>query len=120
MELEALIGSNTVGLLYFPPDYTVPRPGLAGAWRRHVLANAAVRDRAYMEALFRECCPHGALVEVASDDLPADVERADSVVLLYPDSIGIDFGGIERTLRSRWPGKRLLALNGRRRLFRLD
>ena len=41
-------------------------------------------------------------------------------MLLYADPIGIDTGWLEREIRTRWPAKRLLAVNGRRRVFRLD
>jgi hypothetical protein len=41
-------------------------------------------------------------------------------VLLYPDAIGIDLGAIERSLCSADPAPRLVALNGRGRIFALD
>ena len=121
MELESSLGAGTAGVLHFPPDYSAPRPGLFAAWRRHLIANAGVRDRDYMEALFRSHFPHGVLVAATDGPIPGDVlDRMDTIVLLYPDPIGMDFGAIEREVASRWPAKRLLALNGRRRLFRLD
>jgi hypothetical protein len=120
-EIESLIGPNTVGLLYIPSDYAEPRAGLLAVWRRHLVANAEVRSREYMEALFTASFPKGGLVEVVNGQIPTDrLEGADTIVLLFPDSIGIDFGKIERAIYSRWPSKRVLALNGRRRLFRLD
>jgi hypothetical protein len=74
-----------------------------------------------MEALFKSHFPHGELIVLKDAGLPElHVTAADSIVLLYPDSIGMDFGAIERSVISRWPLKRVLVLNGRRRLFRLE
>ena len=121
MKLEALIGPKTVGLLRNPTDYAVPRMGVFALWRRHLVANAGVRDREYMEALFKSQFPRGELIVLEDFVIPdARCAEADSIVLLYADCIGMDFGGIERNIISRWPLKRLLVLNGRRRLFRLD
>jgi len=121
MEHEALIGPETVGLLHVPSDYVTPRQGLLAIWRRHLVANVGVRSRDYMEALFRTHFPRGRLVEIEDGRIPADVlDRAGNIVLLYPDSIGMDFGEIERAIASRWPAKRVLVLNGRRRMFPLD
>jgi len=121
MQLETLIGRNTLGILYFPADYAHPRKGLLALWRRHLLANAAVRDREYMLALFSSHFPNSRFVTMADEKIPAqEIESADNLVLLFPDSIGLDFGIIERSIASRWPAKRMFALNGRRRFFRLD
>src|SRR5262245_25962066 len=121
MELESALGTATAGVLFFPADYFAPRHGLFALWRRHLVANASVRDRAYIEALFKSHFPNGVLVEATDGRVPGDaLDRMDTIVLLFPDPIGMDFGAIERAVISRWPVKRLLALNGRRRLFRLD
>jgi hypothetical protein len=121
MDLEALIGPKTVGLLLIPADYATPRAGLLALWRRHVVANAGVRDRAYMESLFKSHFPHSELIVVEGGGVSdARVAGADNIVLLYADSIGMDFGAIERNIVSHWPLKRVLVLNGRRRMFRLD
>src|SRR5688500_559258 len=90
-------------------------------WRRHLVANAAVRDRDYMIALFHSHFPDCRVFEAASGTIPyAELDTVDNIVLLFPDSIGARFGWIERSLINRWPSKRVLVLNGRRRLFRLD
>lgn len=121
MAFEDLIGGNIVGLLHHPGDYAAPRPGLRSLWRRHLIANAFVRNREYMVALFKSHFPGSPTVEATDGRVPEDsIAGADAIVLLYPDSIGMDFGWIERTVRARWPAKRLLVLNGRRRFFRLD
>jgi hypothetical protein len=120
-EYEVLIGPDTVGVLYIPPDYAKPKGGLLALWRRHLVANAGVRNRDYMDALFRSHFPRGTLLELDNRQVPTDViDRAKTIVLLFPDAIGMDFGGIERVIASRCPWKRVLALNGRRRLFQLD
>jgi hypothetical protein len=121
MSLDRLITGRTVGLLYAPADYSAPRPGLLGVWRRHLVANAGVRSCEYMEALFRDRFPHGEIVAVRDGRLPEDaLATADAIVLLFPDPLGMDFGWIERGVAARWPEKRLLGLNGRRRFFPLD
>jgi hypothetical protein len=121
MESERFVGGKTTGLLYVPADYVTPRRGLGGVWRRHLVANAAVRDREYMEALFRSHFPHGQIIEVEAGRVPTAVMNdVDNIVLLFPDPIGIDFRWIEHEIASRAPSKSVFALNGRRRFFRLD
>lgn len=121
MEVNNLIGGSVLGLLYIPDDYAAPRGGWFNAWRRHVVANAGPRNRDYMERLFRDRFAGGDLIHMAADSLPIEkVEKADAIVLLYPDSIGLDVVHIERAIASRWPLKRVFALNGRRRFFLLD
>ena len=115
------IGGKTVGLLYMPPDYVSPRKGWRGIWRRHVIANAAVRNREYMEKLFESRFPSCDLYVLDDGRIPESVlQNADNIVLLYPDAIGIDWRAIESRIIAHRPAKRVLALNGRRRLFRLD
>ena len=119
--MEDLIGTKTAGVLHIPADYMTPRQGLLALWRRHLVTNAAMRNREYMKALFASHFPNGTLVETEAGAVPGDVlGRVDNIVLLYPDSIGMDYGDIERQVAARWPSKRVLALNGRRRFFRLD
>lgn len=120
-QFKAPVGRDTLGVLYVPDDYRLPRRGLLALWRRHIVANAAVRNREYMESLFNSHFPYGALVEVRNGALPAElINASETIVLLFPDAIGLDFGRIERAIATGWPSKRLFALNGRRRLFRLD
>ena len=121
MELDALIRGETIGLLHIPADYFSAPQGLTGLWRRHLVANAAVRDRDYMAALFKSHFPQGTLIDVERGWVPgAAVLAADNIVLLFPDSIGMDFGAIENQLMSRRSSGRVLVLNGRRRFFKLD
>lgn len=121
MQLETLIGHSTLGILYFPEEYANPRKGILATWRRHLLANAAIRDRQYMLTLFNSHFPDCNSITITDKNLPArEIESAENLVLLFPDSIGLDFAAMERSIASRWPAKRLFALNGRRRFFRLD
>lgn len=119
--IENLMGRNVVGLLYVPADYLAPPPGLRGAWRRHLMATASVRPRDYMTTLFQSRFPNGTVVDIAQGQILGDaIERAEHLVLLYPDAIGAHYAWIERAIAKRWPHKSLLALNGRQRFFRLD
>ena len=121
MKLEALIRGNTVGLLHIPKEYSSPPPGLRGLWRRHLIANAGVRDREYMMALFTSHFPNGTVVDIEDGRIPPEIgASADNIVLLFADAIGMDFGDIERNVARRWPSRRVLVLNGRRRFFDLD
>jgi hypothetical protein len=74
-----------------------------------------------MTALFRSHFPNGTIVNVEDGRIPPEVTAsADNIVLLFPDSIGMDFGDIERNVARRGPSRRVLVLNGRRRFFNLD
>jgi len=107
-----------VGVVYRAADYDSPGRERAGAWRRHVLANAALRDAAYMEALFRRHFPDAPLVTLSSAPSRADIGDAQHLVLLFPDSIGLDFTPVERAFDAL--NVRIAALNGRGRFFPLD
>jgi hypothetical protein len=48
-----------------------------------------------------------------------DVYRADAVVVIQPDPLGMGLGRLERALLGRYPHQTFV-LNGRRRLYRLD
>jgi hypothetical protein len=48
-----------------------------------------------------------------------DAHRADAVVLLHADPLGMGLGQLERSLLDRYP-TRTFVLNGRRRFYRLD
>lgn len=109
-----------VGLLYLPGHGSSSRLGVHIRWRRHVLANAALRNRSYMEALFRQRFPGGEILEISDRVVPQKALHASILVLLFPDSIGLDFGWIDRQLSKDGSAGRVLALNGRGRIFALD
>jgi hypothetical protein len=108
--------SGVVGIAHDPWRGSGPLADRGGsaprrALRRSLAWRANPRDPEYMRSLFHERFPQGRVV-----DQVEDVHGADRVVLLYPDSTGIGFGGIERRL----PDVPVVVLNGRRREFTLD
>lgn len=91
-------------------------------FRKAIWFKANPRDRDYMKALFSERFPEGQFIEIYdTDDCAPLVKQADTVVLLYPDSIGIGFFTVERSIRQALaPQSEVVVLNGRRRQFRLS
>lgn len=75
-----------------------------------------------MRALFAERFPQGEFINVDVDhDWQKKACGADSLVLLYPDAIGLGFHDLERDVqrvKKTWAEVR--ALNGRRREFLLN
>lgn len=114
---------KVVGLFHNPwrSDYD-PRRSVAELYRRAVWAKANPRDEEYMRALFAERYPGGVFVDAdGGEDWRREVVDADTVVLLYPDSTGIGFSGLEReAARACKTWATLRALNGRRRDFVLS
>lgn len=114
-----------VGLFLSPLD--APRPtgnGLAArllaTYRWAVRFKANPRDPAYMEALLREHWPDARIEIVDDASWRSHVTEAGTIVLLYPDAIGLGFGAFERALLRALPSDRpLQVLNGRRRRFSL-
>ena len=96
--------------------------GALQLFRKVVSYKANPRSEEYMKALFFEKHPDGEFVDKGGgrDWLDA-VAGADLVVLLYPDSIGLRFGGVEKSVfRKMKKGASVFALNGRKREFALD
>lgn len=75
-----------------------------------------------MLALFRERSPNGIFINTHRDvDWRSQLASADSIILLYPDSIGNGFAAIESEVavgKQKWATVRVL--NGRRRAFVLN
>jgi hypothetical protein len=92
---------------------------LAQLYRRAVWLKANPRDEQYMHALFRERYPNGKFVATSRDpNWAKQLSSADTVVLLYPDSIGLGYGALEALVensKKTWATVRVL--NGRRRDF---
>lgn len=114
---------STVGIYHDDWRTTPARASsLADLHRRAVMVKAGPRDSAYMRRLFAERWPDGQFVDAdAGTDWTSLVREADVVVLLYPDAIGLGFGGIESLVarnRKHWATVRVL--NGRRRSFVLS
>jgi hypothetical protein len=107
--------SNVVGVLAFPlgPDFGLSaarRRSIRRAYRRALLEKANPRSAEYMRALFAQRYPGAQIL-----DPPFDATK--TIILLYPDAIGLGFGSIERDL----PAKAVVrVLNGRGREFALD
>jgi hypothetical protein len=107
-----------------------PWPGLADApisfrhplllWRKAIWFKANPRSAAYMRERLAERWPNAFFVDASASAWAASLTGADTIVLLYPDAIGIGFAGIERQVRVLAPRARIEVLNGRRRSFALD
>ena len=91
-------------------------------YRRAIWSKANPRNESYMLALFAERYPEGTFLNIDQTvDWRKQVEEADKIILLYPDSIGLGFAVIESEiapLKKPWAGVRVL--NGRRRDFLLN
>jgi len=117
---------TTIGLFYSPwPRDSLARPlGLRPLqqYRYAVWYKANPRGAAYMRALLQERYPDAEWVDAQEEPSWASrISGADAVKLLYPDSIGLGFGAIERAVFARTRGEATVdVLNGRCRSFRLD
>jgi hypothetical protein len=107
-----------------------PRDGLARPldlrplqqYRYAVWYKANPRGAPYMRALLQDRYSDAEWVDVQDEPGWAGrVSDADAVVLIYPDSIGLGFGPIERAVFARKRREATVhVLSGRRRSFRLD
>lgn len=79
---------------------------------RVVCQRANPRSKEYMQNLLSENFPNHKLIS------PDNITNADDVVLLYPDSIGLGWGSIERKIKNI--SKNIQVLNGRKRKFILN
>lgn len=116
--------TGALGVLHYPlgDDFGVSNASPRSARRLYLRAlafKANPRDPEYMRELFSELHPDGEIVSPGEPGWAEAVARADQVVILYPDSIGLGFGAFERKI-SRLTGSPILALNGRRREFELS
>lgn len=118
---------RVVGVFHSPWDpefYVYRRPGRQplAMYRWALWYKANPRSADYMRALFAERYPDGVFVDVAqAPDWRAKLHGADTVVLLYPDAIGLGWYHIESAVRrekAAWAATRVL--NGRRRDFLLN
>lgn len=116
--------SGTVGLLHYPWGEDLGVAAMAPrtprrVWRRGLAYRSNPRSPEYMRALLAERLPDAELVRSGEPGWEERVRGADRVVLLYPDSIGVGFGGFERRLAELGAAPET-ALNGRRRDVALD
>lgn len=123
------MSSSTIGLYlgHWGEEFSIPARRLRNPlymlrWALWFKANP--RPGGYMRQLFAERHPDGEFVDVGAVDaatLAARIGEAAEIVLLYPDSIGIGFGGLEKRVRQgRNPIAGIRVLNGRRREFVLS
>lgn len=91
-------------------------------YRYAIWYRANPRSADYMRALLQEHFPTAEWLNTSVDtDWIQRISRADTIILLYPDAIGLGFAGIERiiaTQKSVWTNVHVL--NGRRRCFHLN
>jgi hypothetical protein len=113
---------RTVALFHSPwPRQGLDRPArdrLFELYRYAVWYKANPRSADYMRALQRERLPDAEWVDAAEHaDWIERLGEADTIVLLYPDAIGLGFGAIERSILRRYRNAAVEVLNGRRRAF---
>lgn len=120
------MSSNTIGLYASPwgAEFSIPprrsrNPLYLVRWAQWFKANPRSAD--YMRQLFAERHPGGEFIDanaVDAETLVARIGAAGEIVLLYPDAIGLGFGGIEKLVRrGSDPMAGVHVLNGRRREF---
>lgn len=120
------MSSSVVGLYLSPLDEPLAqREGRAaqaiGMYRWAVHFKANPRPLEYMASLLSEHWPDADLIDVQDAGWRARIAGARTVVLLYPDAIGLGFGHFERDLLRAIPADaEVQVLNGRRRRFVLD
>jgi hypothetical protein len=115
---------KVVGIFHNPWQSAYdPRRSVAELYRRAVWLKANPRDEEYMKALFQERYPDGEFVNIDRDDeWRRRLAEAATVVLLYPDSIGLHFARVESAILKgrRSDAAEVRVLNGRRRDFALS
>jgi len=79
------------------------------------------RPEDYMRLLFESQCEGSEFISLKTSSDTPDLKDYDQVILLYPDSIGLGFSKLEKhCLTNTSNGTDIMALNGRKRLFKLD
>jgi hypothetical protein len=117
---------QTIGLFYTPwSAETLERPPRSrplAQYRYAVWYKSNPRSADYMHSLLRERFPDAAVYDVRKDkDWQTATARADRVVILFPDAIGLGFAPLEREVAAHWrTWATVEAMNGRRRHFRLN
>ena len=113
---------TTIGLYAATVRRRAREGGVWGRLYTHYQSVLLPRDEAYMRNLFETQHPGGRFINV--DDEAGWIEAlsgATTIVLVYPDPIGLGFAPIERQVRSaKSPLAALRVLTGRRRTFLLS
>jgi hypothetical protein len=117
---------RVVGLFHSPWESDIARLRASRnplqMFRYAVWFKANPRDAAYMQKLFGERFPGAEFVDAdRQPDWRNAVAGADTLVLLYPDAIGLGYSSLERKIgRIKKVTAAVRVLNGRRRDFTLD
>jgi hypothetical protein len=121
-----MMAQSTVGIYSSKLDSTIAPykgryVGLIAKYRRVIWYTASPRPEQYMRDLFAAFAPDGKFVHVEQDSRwEAAAKATDTIVLLYPDAIGLGFSPLERRIRRiKKDYAAVKVLNGRRRHFLL-
>lgn len=116
-EVVGIFHDHWVRIRQLPTSFRNP----FGLWMKAVWYKANPRSSEYMKALFAERYPGATFLDAATAPIPAAVMAGSSkVVLLFPDSIGLGYSAIERTVARDASDAAVEVLNGRRRQFPFD
>ena len=116
---------STVAVFHNPwPAQGLKRPSgreLLAQYHYAVWYKANPRSADYMRALQRQRFPDAEWVETSERGWTSKLAKAHTVVLVFPDSIGLGFAPVEReVLAHKRDLADVVALNGRHRDFRLN
>jgi hypothetical protein len=117
------MNEKVIGIFYDPWDRGVlSERNLVDLYRKGFQYKANPRDEVYMKNLFYEHFPHAQLVNAQKDsDWDSNLSQANSVILLYPDSIGLGYAKIEKKVfKKKGESASINVLNGRRRFLTLE
>jgi hypothetical protein len=111
-----------LGIFYDPWNREpLPERNLIELYHKGFQYKANPRDESYMNTLFTEHFPGAPLVYPQKNQAWGEIlDGADSIVLLYPDAIGLGYSKIEKLVfKKKGASAVVKVLNGRRRLFTL-
>ncbi len=122
------MSQRVVGLYFDPwagPEISSTSLKLSQPLKRYkkaVWVKSNPRDQEYMNLLFAEKYDGGLFVKVnGPDEARTAAINADKVIILYPDSIGLGFSDVEKSVKKvMQPHAELRVLNGRKRDFLLN
>lgn len=117
---------NVIALLHnpWPESFDIsgsPLKQVTSRLRKSMFSRANPRDAEYMCSLCEERWGDAEFVEIESATAHDSIQRADIIVILYPDAIGQGFAKVERDIaRLKHAKAEVRVLNGRRREFPLS
>lgn len=117
-----MVNINKIMGVFSYPWSDVYSDKIVDLYRRALWLKANPRSEEYMKSLFLGHFPNGIYINADKDsEWESHISSADTVFLLYPDSIGVGFSKLESIVfkkRKIWAAVRIL--NGRKREFLLD